>query len=665
MGPVRDLLTGLAGRGRLVSAPAVGAVLHVDLDRFSDVNYQHGYAVADQVLVQFAARLGELTGPDDVLLRLGADEFAVLLPAPGSVEHLRTLAERVVERAAAPFVVLLPGHGPVEVRLGASVGLSRTDRGHHGDVDQLMREADLAMRQAKSRGRGTVGGPAPDAAPPRSHPSRSPHVIERRLRLALDRGDLQVHFQPIVSLPDGQVVAHEALARWTDDELGPVGPDEFIPVAERGGMVTDLGLWVLERSCRTATTWPAGPGGLAPAVAVNVSAVQLAQARFGDDVLEVLRATGLPGHRLCLEITETSDVTDMDLAVATLARLRVEGVRTALDDFGTGRAALSVMRRLPLDVVKIDRGFVEGLAHDATDAVMVRSLVDAAHHLGLEVCAEGVEDHDQARALVALGVDRAQGWLFGRPTSDACEATAAAVDVDGLVDRAHGVDEFVAVVDREGVVRFASSGARAVLGQEVRPAGSVLRLVQPDDVVVLAGLVTGAGAGSGDEATVRTADDVARPGRWLRVRAQAFRRPGAVAEEVVLSCRDVSDRVQAQTDAAVLDHVLHATIDVAPVAIAVSDLDGRILRSNQAFASLLGRRMDDVVGRTVQQLTYPLDLVQDVVNLEAARSGQQRQVVAKRYLHADGTPVPAVCEVRVVLGPEGTPVAVVAHVRPA
>ncbi len=460
---------------------------------------------------------------------------------------------------------------------------------------------------------------------------------------------------------------HEALARWTDDELGPVAPDEFIPVAERGGMIIDLGRWVLRTACEAAMGWEAGPDGDTAAVAVNVSAVQLADPRFADDVVAVLRTTGLPGSRLCLEITETSDLVDLDLAVATLAAVRSHGVRTALDDFGTGRAALSAMRRLPLDVVKIDRGFVAGLARDATDAVLVRGLVDAAHHLGLEVCAEGVEDLEQARALVALGVDRAQGWLFGRPTPEVCTVPVPAVDGASLAVDIDAVDEFVVVVDVWRRVRFASSGARAVLGEAVPLGAGPIRLVHPEHRAVFTALVSDAVPGLSSEAVIRTAEDTARGSRWIRVRAQAFQRPGTGGQEVVLSVRDVHDRVAAQTDAAVLDHVLRAAIDVAPVAIAVSDMDGRIVRSNAAYASMVGRPIDGpggVVGRSVHELTHPDDQPQDAQNLAQARSGQLRQVVLKRYRHTDGHDVPAVCEVLVVQAPDGTPVAVVAYVRP-
>ena len=675
-----DALTGLPGRGGLDElGRRAEAAVHVDLDRFAEVNHQHGYQVGDAVLVQFAARLRALVGPDDVVLRLGADEFALLLRRSPTQESARRLAEQVVDLAAAPFTVRLPGAMDVEVRLGASVGLARpVGRDEDGDdtpaadpgadVADLLREADRAMRRAKSGGRGTVRGPGPRRpAGTDARRARSPHAIERRLRMALDRGDLQVHYQPVVSLPEGRVGLHEALARWTDDELGPVPPDEFIPVAERGGMITDLGRWVLRTACAAAAGWEAGPDGGTAAVAVNVSAVQLADPRFADDVVEVLRTTGLPGGRLCLEITETSDLVDVDLAVAMLAEVRSHGVRTALDDFGTGRAALSAMRRLPLDVVKIDRGFVAGLAQDATDALLVRGLVDAAHHLGLEVCAEGVENLEQARALVALGVDRAQGWLFGRPTPDPCVATASAVGGVGLTADRHAVDEFIVVVDVHRRVRFASSGARAVLGEAIPPGAGPIRLVHPENRAVFTALVADAVPGVSSEVVLRTAEETARGSRWIRVRAQAFRRPGEDGQEVVLTVRDVHDRVAAETDAAVLDHVLRAAIEVAPVAIAVSDLDGRILRSNAAYAVLVGLPIDGpggVVGRSVNELTHPDDQPQDAENLAQARAGQVRQVVHKRYRHADGHDVPAVCEVLVVRAPDGAPVAVVAHVRP-
>lgn len=486
-------------------------------------------------------------------------------------------------------------------------------------------------------------------------------VLVAGLRASLDRDGLSVAFQPIVELPGGRVVEFEALARWEDPELGTVTPDEFIPVAEAGGLIDELGLWVLNQACGRAVGWVGIDGQDPPSVAVNVSAVQLDNPAFAADVLGVLASTGLPHHRLCLEITETADLPDLGRAIEALALLRSTGVRTALDDFGTGRAALSALRELPLDVVKIDRCFVSGVASDATDAVMVRALVDAAHHIGLEVCGEGVEGQEQARRLVTLGADRAQGWLFGRPGPAATALPGICLEGDSDVWR--GTEEFVLVVDRTGGVRFASASAAGVLGSAVLQGSSVLDLVHDEHRVELSGLVTAAAHGRYEEVAVR-AHGSEPDARWLRVRAQAFVRPGTSAADIVLTCRDVSDRVAAETDAAVLDHVLRDTIEVIPVAMAVSDLDGRILRANQAYAALLGRPLDEVVGRTVAELTHPDDRAQDDENLAAAGLDERQQTVRKRYLHADGSAVHATVEVRVVTSPGGRPCAVVAHVDP-
>ena len=430
---MHDQLTGLPNRLALMhglrqTAPDGGpagddvVLLYVDLDRFKDVNDHYGHAAGDQVLRQFADRLRALAGRHGLVARLGGDEFAVLLRGPTSAAEREVLAERVVLEASAPFAVRLasgPDGGDREllVTIGASVGVTTGGSVRHTSMDLLLKQADLAMYQAKTRGRSRVAHFHDDLmlTMERADEMHARHTLERRLRAAIHEGRLAVHYQPLVALPSGRVLGVEALTRWHDDELGEVPPGEFVTLAEETGLIIDLGRWVLHAACREAASWPAGFDGQVPVVAVNVSAVQLAQPSFTEEVTAALTVSGLPPERLSLEITETAAIADLDETARRLGRLRELGIRIALDDFGTGHTSLTLLRRLPVHAVKIDRSFVAGVATEPADAVLVRMVVDAAHGLGIDVCAEGVESADQARRLVAMGCDTAQGWFFGRP----------------------------------------------------------------------------------------------------------------------------------------------------------------------------------------------------------------------------------------------------------
>ena len=225
---------------------------------------------------------------------------------------------------------------------------------------------------------------------PANQDLRARRTMERRLRSAIDDGGLQVHYQPLVELPSGRVTGVEALARWDDEQLGSVPPDLFIPLAETTGLIIDLGRWVLNTACAQAATWQGTDSDVpGPTVAVNVSPLQLTESTFIQDVIDALSASGLPAHRLCIEITETAAISDMEKTARVLAQLRDLSIQIALDDFGTGHSSLTMLRRLPVTLVKIDRSFVTQIATDAQDAVLVRLIIDAAHSLGMRVCAEG------------------------------------------------------------------------------------------------------------------------------------------------------------------------------------------------------------------------------------------------------------------------------------
>lgn len=407
-----DALTGLPNRLAVQSGEvllgghpaAPPALLYVDLDRFKQVNDTYGHRAGDGVLVEFAQRLQSCLRPQDVVARVGGDEFVVLLDGADEMTAC-AVAERIVLTAAAPFVV--DGH---VVTTGASVGIALP-----GDTDGrqllspsevLLHHADAAMYRAKASGRGQwarLDDTGQDVGPPMS----------RRLRAALEGDRLQVHYQPKVALVSGRVVEVEALCRWQEPDLGSIPPSTFIPLAEQVGLIVPLGRWVLEQACAQARSWL--DEGRDLRVAVNVSAVQLARPELVDEVTSALARAGLPADRLRLEITESAALSEPLATVTRLRRLAALGVQLSLDDFGTRYSSLSLLRSLPVHGLKIDKSFVDGVDTDHQDAAMVRLLVELGHRLGLTVIAEGVERNEQLAVLRDLGCDAVQGYLLGRP----------------------------------------------------------------------------------------------------------------------------------------------------------------------------------------------------------------------------------------------------------
>ncbi|WP_336921085.1 sensor domain-containing phosphodiesterase [Aquipuribacter sp. SD81] len=496
----------------------------------------------------------------------------------------------------------------------------------------------------------------------------APEHIERRLREvladpALAAQVLDVHLQPIVALPASVVAELEALVRWHDAELGHVPAELLVRVAERTRLVVGLGRWVLRRACAVAAGLPA-TGGVRPAVAVNVSPVQLEEAGFVGEVADALAAAGLPGDRLVLEVTESAGVEDLAVAHRALSAVRRLGVRTALDDFGTGRTSLTLLRDLPLDLVKIDRSFVSGARRGPGDGVLLRLLVDACHALGLEVVAEGVEDATQARTVTALGVDRGQGWHFGRPVppEEAARALTDAVapaPVEGA-GTAHP-DEFVLVSTREHRIVFASSGVFDVLGrlptelagrlvEEFVDAGDAPLLSDPADATTVPGERL---------LRVRHRDGTVR---YLRSRTDLVE-DEALGARVVSLCRDVTPVELARRHAREAEDVMTRAFDEAPCGMSVTGLDGRIRTVNRALAEVYGRPAEDVVGRHIDDLTHPDDRGADAVNLAEQREGHLEQVrVRKRALRPDGTAVPTEVVASLVRDADGAPSVIVAHV---
>ena len=411
-----DALTGLANRARFherlaqMLVAAVGSVrrtgvLFLDLDDFKTVNDSLGHAAGDQLLIQVARRVRACLRPTDTAARLGGDEFALLVPNLASVDEAVEVAERVLRALDTPMSV-----AGRELRVRASIGIALAPV-ESVDPDDVLRKADLALYAAKGNGKARFA--VFDASMERNALERL--ELETALRLALERGEFRVLYQPIVALDSGQIVEVEALVRWEHPERGLISPAAFIPVAEDTGLIVPLGQFVLETACRQARQWQtqyAGAHGLS--VAVNLSARQFQHPRLVADIDRALREAGLAPHQLKLEITESVAMQDADSTARTLDRLKVLGIKVAIDDFGTGYSSLSYLKRFPVDALKIDRSFIEGL-DDPHDAAIVQSVIVLAKTLGLSVTAEGIETPGQRLRLEQLGCTLGQGYLFGRP----------------------------------------------------------------------------------------------------------------------------------------------------------------------------------------------------------------------------------------------------------
>jgi diguanylate cyclase (GGDEF)-like protein/PAS domain S-box-containing protein len=411
-----DELTGLPNRAlladRLETALAQResaeelTVLFFDLDGFKLVNDTYGHDAGDRLLVLVADRLRHLMRAGDTLSRLAGDEFVAVCPGlrPPAA---RALADRALAALGQPFDV-----GDAQVQVGASVGIAHASGPQN--LENLVAAADAAMLEAKRERRGgVVTFDAALAARPRDRLRRI-----QDLRRAIDAGELVVHYQPQVQLGSRRVVAVEALARWQHPDLGLLQPADFIPLAEQSGLIVDLGRIVLETACAQAARWQST--GLLP-VAVNISARQLADDQLLEHVADALAKSGLPPRLLRLELTETGVMDDVGRAVRVLGQLRELGVELSIDDFGTGYSSLACLTQLPLDELKIDRAFIEGVHDQGPDREVVKAIIAMARALELRVIAEGVETRSQADTVRALGCAVAQGFLFAEPMADPTE----------------------------------------------------------------------------------------------------------------------------------------------------------------------------------------------------------------------------------------------------
>lgn len=406
---LHDALTGLPNRTTfadrldraLLQVKSDGkpfAVVLIDLDNFKAVNDTLGHGAGDALLVEMSARLAALAPADALLARLGGDEFALIVEMDADHERFGLLAERIEAVLTSSFDL-----GGVTVSVGGSIGVACAPEDGL-DAETLLRRADLALYRAKADGRGCMR--RFDAAIEAAAQHR--RVVEQDLRAAIDRGELDIHYQPIVLLDTGRFVGAEALLRWRHPVFGQIPPDQFIPIAEETGLIIPIGRWVLERACREASSWPDDI-----TLSVNLSPSQFKDPTLSETIRGALAASGLPASRLELEITETALMAEGS-ARGLVEQVKSLGVKLALDDFGTGYASLSYLRQLPFDKIKIDRSFVRESVTNPDSLAIIETIVDLGRKLATTTTAEGIETRFERGAATRAGCVFGQGWAFGK-----------------------------------------------------------------------------------------------------------------------------------------------------------------------------------------------------------------------------------------------------------
>ena len=418
---LRDSLTGLPNRlgftekiekaGEARSEDAMGpvlganyyAVLVVDLLRFSRINESMGSLAGDELLITFARRLVSTLRSGDMLARTGGNEFGILVGTRHGVDDALAAAERIQQVMTAPFRL-----SELEIKVECAIGAALMQPGQ--DSEELFRNAQFAVKQAKQVGRPLVYEPGEASA------ARRRFSIETELRRALDKDELKLFYQPLIDLKSGEVAGFEALARWHHPDRGEISPTEFIPVAEESGLILTLGRWAMDAAAQTLARWDKEAGGPLPLyVGVNLSAIQVARDDIAQVVSSALRSSGLAGARLSLELTESSIVQDPARATRVFDALKALDATVAMDDFGTGYSSLAYLQRLPIDVLKIDRSFVTGMMGDPDSVAIVRAVLSLAEALGMSTTAEGIETVELATTLATLGCASGQGFYYAKP----------------------------------------------------------------------------------------------------------------------------------------------------------------------------------------------------------------------------------------------------------
>lgn len=389
------------------------ALLMLDLDRFKSVNDSLGHAAGDALLQQVAVRIQARVRDVDMVARLGGDEFIILLEDIAHTEDAARVAEEIVADLSQPFQLCQSGEADHEqgreIQIGASIGISLYPQ--HGDNPELLIEqADTAMYEAKQTGRGCFAYFSQEL----TIAVRKRIDLEGRLRRAIEQQELRVFYQPQIDIVSGRIVGAEALVRWQCPIDGLIPPINFIPIAEETGLIIDIGEWVLRETCRQGCRWQTA-GFLPLALAVNVSPQQFRRCDINALVAAVLAETGFPAGQLELELTESGLMENQDKAVEVLNNLRAQGIRLAIDDFGTGYSSLAYLKRFPVDVLKIDKSFIDDIPHLQDDMEITATIIAMGHTLGFRVLAEGVETQEQLAFLREKGCDAYQGYLASRP----------------------------------------------------------------------------------------------------------------------------------------------------------------------------------------------------------------------------------------------------------
>ncbi|MFA5951828.1 MAG: EAL domain-containing protein [Hyphomicrobium sp.] len=409
-----DTLTGLPNRAAIIEEiemmlarmrrgagdTAGGATLRVGLDYFKSVNETLGHVAGDMLLKKVARRMADLLRSGEFIARLGSDEFGVLVRDADDPREISAVAHRLRAAISAPYVI-----NGVETRISASIGIAFAPRDGN-TADLLLKSADLALTQAKESGRGAFRFYEPEM----HRRSDARRRLESDLRTAIARHELEVHYQPLITLETGEVTGAEALVRWHHPERGYISPVEFIPVAEALGLIEQLGAQVLLKACAAAVNWPS-----MVTVAVNFSPLQFRRSNVFEMVANTLRSTGLPPGRLEVEITESVFMENSEQVIQVLQQLRSLGVRIAMDDFGTGYSSLGYLCRFPFDKIKIDRSFVRDLGNQRDQQAVVLAVMGLGRALGKTIVAEGIETQEDLHCLKAAGCHQGQGYLFSRP----------------------------------------------------------------------------------------------------------------------------------------------------------------------------------------------------------------------------------------------------------
>jgi diguanylate cyclase (GGDEF)-like protein len=426
----------------------MSTVLFIDLDDFKVINDTLGHAAGDSLLIAVTDRISGLVRQGDLVARLGGDEFAILTDDAPDLRRSRSMAERLVNDLRVPYVI-----GEHTITCTASIGIAGArDAGR--DASEIVRNADVAMYMAKANGKAGFA-----IFDPGMHASiRARHELGAELQHAVDRGQLHLVFQPIVSLESGRISGLEALIRWEHPDRGLVAPGEFIEIAEENGAILPIGRWVMREACERAVAWQ--KAGVIPAgifMCVNVSAREIQQPGFVGAVEEALAWAGLEPTRLILEITETALIKSTSPTVATLEALRALGVRVVIDDFGTGYFSLSHLRQFPVDALKIASEFIQGADGDQRSAALAGAIVAIGESLEIATVGEGIETKEQAERMRSLGCTYGQGYYFAKPITTA-EMEAG---VEGLASPMRWQAEGTRAPRRRRALRAASEGGAA------------------------------------------------------------------------------------------------------------------------------------------------------------------------------------------------------------